>query len=59
MMPTKIQKTNDRIYLKILRTEVYRPYIIDTDQDQLDGKASPGQGTSHLSRQIPTKVNLH
>ena len=36
--------------------KVQRTVNIDTNQDQLDEKASLAQGTFHLSRQIPTKL---
>ena len=36
--------------------KVQRTVNIDTNQDQLDEKASLAQGTFHLSRQIPTEI---
>jgi hypothetical protein len=46
-------------YMYNLKNESIQDINIDTNQDQLDEKASLGQGTSHLSIQIPTEINLH
>lgn len=51
--PKQFESTNENVF-KILQAKVYGTFRIDTNQDRLDEKASPGQGTFHSSRQIPT-----
>jgi hypothetical protein len=59
MMPNEIWKDKMTEYMYNLKNESIQDINIDTNQDQLDEKASLGQGTSHLSIQIPTEINLH